>query len=260
MPESEPESIVKLADIVECEILTTFANNAKASGLNFDRWGASYTITQNATETDDAIANPITWLSPAGVDKLLFSADAKYEREAYRNGKVEYSVFVTEKNSRACERVSAYKDIKVEPRDFKLNDWISQISHSGNYAQINNFSYAVRVQVTTGAGIGSDFSDKKWTAAGGLSRTRVSVKTVDFAFSPKPTKPEPLEVIVVAPIPERKAAPPETQRIVPRNRKIIVPPGSARPAIVPQSIIRENRSITQGQQLDRVSPNGILDR
>lgn len=259
MPDGSPDGIIQLADIVECEIIKTFNENEKETGAKFEKWAANYTITQNITQTDGAGLDPLTWITPTGVRKLNIVAGAGVAQEAYRNGKAEYSVFVREPKSRACERVAAYKDIKVEPRDFKLREWVSQISHQLQDKQLNNFSYSVRVQVTTSAGIGPDFESGKWKAIGTLSRERVTVKTVDFAFAPVPGKPKPTEVIVVAPIPERTRPAASIEKLVPRQRAHGARQGSG-PAIVPQSVIIENRGITQGQQLDRVSPNGILDR
>ncbi|WP_172730189.1 hypothetical protein [Neorhizobium tomejilense] len=249
LPEDDPDSISQLADIVECEIITTFERASKVSDLNFDNWGSSYEISQNTTETNGVGVDPLTWLSPAGVTKLVYSANAKYEREAYRNGKVKFEVYVTDKTSTACDRVAKYKDIKVEPRNLKLDEWISKLARSENYARIKDFGYSVRVQVTTGAGTGPNFEDGKWTAQAGVSGKRVTVKNVDFAFSKRPSEPEPIEVIVVG---RRGAAPTET--IIPRRGQSRQQPDRPRSMQLPPSISRQNDLILKGLQFDRYAP------
>ncbi|MFK0273657.1 hypothetical protein ACIQUG_08275 [Ensifer sp. NPDC090286] len=234
LPESEPESIAKLSGIIQCEIQTTFANN-KAAASKFEHWTATYIITQYTTDNAGVGVNPITWLAPVGVDKLLYSANLDVARESYRNGKVEYS-FNLDSDRKSCEKSASYTNIKVDPSDFRLKEWVSQMSNDDT--PMNNFSYSVRVQVTTAAGVGSEFENGKWTAAGGAVGSRVAVKTVDFAFTPPPPEQKPMEVTIVS----QKAK------------------GRVRRGAVPLFNILENRSIIQGQQLDRVSPNGILDR
>lgn len=270
MPDDQPESINKLADIVECEILTAFQNNKANGGLDFSNWTSTYAITQNVTSNDDANVNPLTWISPAGVDKLLYSANAKASREAYRNGKVEYSVFVLEKHSSACARKSTYRDIYVDVRDFRLQDWVSQVSHRTE-RQMNSFSYSVRVTVTTGAGIGTDFANGKWTATNGVSHTRTTIETIDFTFSEAPKQPKPTRVIVVAPIPQgHEQLPSKTLQgsspyiLESPNRNIRPSNGAKKPSPVgpkkvPESAVDRNRGIMQLQQLDRVSPD-FLDK
>lgn len=255
MPDGDDaQSIIQLADIVQCEILTTFKQAKEKTKLDFSKWGATYVITQNTTETDNAHVDPLTWLAPAGVTKLLYASDAKREREAYRNGKVEYSVPVVDDKSQACERVGSYKNIRVEPRDFRLSEWVERISHGENYGRIDKFSYSVRVQVTTKLGIGSEFEDGKWTAIGAVSRNRETVKTVDFAFAQR-LEEKPVEVVIVD-----VKTPRQLETIVPGQGPATGPAEQKGPSPVPQSIIRQNQQSIQGLQLDRVSPTGRLDR
>lgn len=246
MPEDSPESIVKLADIIECEIITVFAENAKPGNRDFKNWTASYTITQNITSTNGAAANPVTWIAPAGVDKLLFSADAGVEREAFRNGTAEYSIFVLERESKACARVKTYKNISVDPKDFRLRDWVTQVAPD-TQKQLESFSYSVRVQVVSGAGIGTVFEDKKWTATSGLSHSRKSIKTVEFIFSEAPKPPKPTKVIVVAPIPQRPEDIKDKENTPTlMNRSTIRRPAPIRPTgprIVPDAAVDKNRQI-----------------
>ncbi|MBM7045976.1 MULTISPECIES: hypothetical protein [Rhizobium] len=267
MPDDQPESINKLADIVECEILTVFGENKSKGGFDFSNWTSTYAITQNVTANNEANVDPLTWISPAGVHKLLYSANASASREAYRNGKVEYSVFVLERHSKACARTKTYKDIHVDVTDFKLRDWVSQVSHHTE-RQMNSFSYSVRVTVTTGAGIGTDFADGKWTATNGASHTRTTIETIDFTFSELPKTPKPTRVIVVAPIPESHAQPPGKQPpgntpYILKSPNILNLPSTkgankstpAGPRRVPESAVDRNRGIMQLQQLDRITPD-----
>ncbi|MGO7587953.1 hypothetical protein [Rhizobium leguminosarum] len=256
MPEDNPESIIKLADIVECEILTVFAENAKEGGIDFSNWSANYAITQNVTSTDGVSVDPLTWLSPARVDKLIYSAGGNLEREGYRNGKVEYSVYVLEPKSKACSRARTYKDVAVSPSDFKLRDWVRQVSHPTE-KQLNNFSYSVRVQMVMSAGFGTDFADGKWTAADGLSHERKTIKTIDFSFAQLPKPPKPTKVIVVAPIPtagtDGKGATPNF--VKPQPRGGVAKPQISGPRIVPDAAVERNRRVMELQQLDRISPD-----
>ncbi|SCB12510.1 hypothetical protein [Rhizobium multihospitium] len=267
MPDAQPESINKLADIVECEILTVFKENKSQGGFDFSNWTSTYAITQNVTANDDANVDPLKWIAPAGVDKLLYSANASASREAYRNGKVEYSVFVLEKRSKACARKDTYKDIHVDVKDFRLRDWVSQVSHHTE-RQMNSFSYSVRVTVTTGAGVGADFADGKWIATGGISHARTTIETIDFTFSELPKTPKPTRVIVVAPIPESHTLPPgkELQGTSPyilKSPNILNLPSKndagkstpVGPRRVPESAVDRNRGIMQLQQLDRITPD-----
>jgi hypothetical protein len=102
MPDDRPEDIVKLADLIECEILAAFKGSAKTQLQNFDDWAATYTITQNATNTAGAGIDAIKWIAPAGVNRLIFDADAGVSREAYRWGRAEYTVRVKNEKSHAC--------------------------------------------------------------------------------------------------------------------------------------------------------------
>jgi len=260
LPNDEPASLANLADKIECEIYRAYKSAAKPSDIDFSKWAVVYTITQNATDTAAVGFDPLSWLSPARVDKLVYSGSANLEREAYRNGKAEYSVFVANTSEKTCEPDPAVPLVKVFPADFKLRDWVNQVALARNKDQLSSFSYSVRVQVTTGGGIGPDFEDGKWTAKAGVSAKRMTVNTVDFAFLPIPEKPKPQQVIVVAPIPQapKDKAGPET--LVPKKRVLKKPSATELPARVPEYLIERSRGITQGQQLDRVTPDGILDR
>ena len=258
LPDDRPGDIVQLSDLIECQILTAFKTHSKHRVQSFDDWSANYTITQNTTDTAGAGFDPVQWIAPSGVDKLVVVGDASTSREVYRWGRAEFSVRVKNPKSQACERSARYKDIRVSPSDFRLGEWVEQLGRAEN--QLTSMGYTVRVTITSKAGVGSDFANKKWTAVGGFHGSRETVRNVDFTFSPIPAAPKPTKVIVVAPIPSGGSARPlESEKlkplsnpIRPRSNQMKLPRESQPSVTVPDAAVRQNRDIQQLQRLDQL--------
>ncbi|KQZ56270.1 hypothetical protein ASD54_25345 [Rhizobium sp. Root149] len=270
LPEEGPSSILALADAVECEISNTFRSLEPEQKKKFRNWAVTYSITHNATESNKASLDPISWLTPAPVDKFLLSPRAGLESERYRNGKVEFNTKVFNTKTQACERTNKNKSFKVDPEGFLLTDWIQQVAASPN--AVGSIAYAVRVRVTTNIGLGSNFQNGRWDNTGDLGHTRVTEETVDFALSDA-TPSGPTKVVIVGGLPALSQPKPQPgtkpfMEIVPDNKFAIpgqpVQPSSKAPtqtqipsATVPEETIRRNRSTIQGLQLDRAFPEGL---
>lgn len=252
LPDHKPDSINLIADMIECEIVKAFAEYTQPERLNFAGWTAGYTITQNTTSYVSGSANPLRWISPAGVDSLVYRADADADKEGWRNAKADY-VFVVGNDTEACERVGSQRMLVVTPSDFRLREWVDQVSSSTG-KQLTGFSYSVRVTITFGGGIGADFEDGRWTVGGGIAGKRTTIRTVDFQFTPPAPPAGPQLVFVVNQPSAPSARPPSSgqksraRRPAPSNR---VP---ATQQIVPDASILRNRALQLPQLLDRASP------
>lgn len=255
MPDEQAADMNALADKIQCEISKSFQDTSVTSGYNYSGWGATYSITRNTTQSAGASLNPLKWISPAGVDKLVYNANGGADREFYRNAKVDYSVNVLKKND-SCQKAKAYKSFSVSPADFGLREWVSKISHT-NGKQLSSFSYSVRVTLTINGGIGGEFANGKWSADTGLSGKRTTLQTVDFTFSPAPPTSGPLSVKIVN-WPKSGGAEGLHDRDIPRRGQLGQRPTNTAPSgdqgPVPNSVIQQNRSLQQLQMLDRVSP------
>ncbi|UDF29728.1 UNVERIFIED_ORG: hypothetical protein LHK14_19830 [Roseateles sp. XES5] len=247
--EDDPRWVAGLSNIIQCEIYTVFSALPEEEKLDFMRWGATYTISQNAEDVAAADLNPLRWVTPARVDKFWLTGKADISRKAYRNGKAEFSVPLAYLDEKVCETAKQEK-LKADPREFRLAEWVEQVSKATVVPR--SFSYSVTVTVVGGAGLTPSFANGRAVADAALSYKRTTLKTIDFAFSGLPRDPAPTKVIIVGDA--RKAGDKITVRSKGKGK------GKAKVSSeVPESIILQNRQAIQGLQLDRVSPYG-LDR
>ncbi|MGV2165116.1 hypothetical protein ACQZ40_01950 [Agrobacterium sp. 16-172Ci] len=249
-PSDNPKEIAELSKIVSCRIESAFSKLPDSEKNKFSGWVATYQIKQTTTDVASAGVNPLTWITPARVDKFLVVGDAGASQTAFRNGKAEFSVPV--QGAQSC--VGANEKLRVTPSDFHLDAWVSQVGRAEPPPQ--KFDYSVTVEVEASAGIGPDFANGRATATGGLSFKRTTNRTVDFAFASQPNT-QPTEVVIVE---DRRQK--SIDKVVPRSgkrqgRSTETPPSSQK---IPQSVILQNRQSIMGLELDRISPFGLQNR
>ncbi|MFJ6326897.1 MULTISPECIES: hypothetical protein [unclassified Rhizobium] len=177
--------ISQLSNIVECESLNIFRNLDKKAVISRDRWLLTYTITSKAEETANVGADPLGWIVPAHIDKLVLNGRASIKRDATRTGSVEYNLRLNKKDSTACDE-KAKSRITVAPADFKLREWTNQLLASS--ARPDTFSYTIDVVVTKSASFGADIADGHFSGSPGVDGTRQTTQTVEFNFAEIPDK------------------------------------------------------------------------
>ena len=254
-PSDDPKEIADLSQIIACKIKTAFNQLPKTERDNFKGWYATYQIKRTTTDISSAGANPLAWITPARVDKLVIGGNADVGRTGFRNGKAEFSIAV--QGADLCEQQNA--KLRVTPSDFKLEEWVAQVGRAKPTP--DKFEYSVSVEVEAGVGVGPEFENGRGVASGNLSFRRKTNRTVDFAFAYRPD-PQPLKVIIVS---DRRQKAVDT--IVPRSRDLKNKSPGARPEMptppiqrVPQSVIIQNRQSIMGLELDRLSPFGLEGR
>lgn len=190
--DEEKEGIAKLSSAVECEILLAFNNIHPNNDFDVNQWIASYTITSEAEDSAAAGADPLGWIIPANVDKLVLNAGASLDRVATRTGTAEYSLRLNKSTSEVCSD-AARAPFAVTPADFRLRTWVDQVSNAT--VTPNVFSYSVDVVVTAAAHLSTDVNEHRFSGTFGASGRRKVTRTVDFAFAQIPN-PQPAKVFV----------------------------------------------------------------
>ncbi|ACM39275.1 hypothetical protein Avi_9524 (plasmid) [Allorhizobium ampelinum S4] len=239
LPDDGPANIAALSDAIQCEMGRAYQDEANAAE-KFSNWFATYEITRIGEETLTASANPLEWIVPKNVDKLVFGGSLGRNGKTTRNAKVKFSMALAADSSTACKNAQSQASIKVNPREFKIREWLGQVS-SGKSVP-NTFSYSVTFEVTESAGFKPAFANGNFNGGSELSRVLKTTRTVDFAFATEP-KDKVVNVFVTN-------APDATIKLRRGQRRTPPKDGGATPQI-PSSVLEQNNNSLLQLQLDR---------
>lgn len=232
-----PESIALLSQYVECEVLSSIDRHFPADSSPFDNWLLTYQITDEASETTGAEANPLTWLVPSGLDKLTVGANLSTERNATVNGKATYNLRLNKKERNACDADKPGR-MSVAPQ-LTIDRWIEKMTKGSRPAF---FSYSDDVVLILQGGVGSGITHGKFEGAFAIGGTRKLNKNINYSFVEINNSPQEVYVVNWP-----------SSFTTKQNGK--QPSSGSRRATsaVDQNAVNFNLLQLQGQQLDKIS-------
>lgn len=233
-------TIDKLARQIDCELKAAFPPFDKNSKKPPPHWTVTYTITENVKDSQSAGLNPLTWLTPARVDKFNVGGGAAISNETERNAKAEYNLDLYDTRDIECDSA------KGKPR-FRFEAWTKQALNTDS-SRLSSFGYTMTVTTAGGAELGADFANGRAEATAGLKSGREAVETVDFGFSKYAPPEGDLRVFVTNFPSARTSAGAQGARPVPKGIY-----QSQTPFGIPLGNLQQNRGIIQQLQIDRIN-------
>ncbi|MGV1766078.1 hypothetical protein [Rhizobium rhizogenes] len=240
LPDDEPGDLAAISDAIRCEIGKAYLEAPQAAP-KFADWYATYEITRLGESSVSVGADPLEWLIPAKLDKLVLGANAGVGAKSSRNGKAKFSVKLAEGDPDACARVSSQNKIKLDATKLKIHEWLEQVAIAKT--EPNSFSYSVSLDVTESAGLTSKIADGSFNSESGLSGSYKTTRTVDFAFATNPST-TPLQVYVT----NLTGGSQKRKPLVGTRSEAVKPTGSS---TIPQRVLDLNNDSLLQLQLDR---------
>ncbi|MFF0920487.1 hypothetical protein ACFYE8_12345 [Rhizobium leguminosarum] len=244
LDDAAPQSLGDLANMVKCQTLKAFQTLEPKSTLDLSQWYVTFTITKKTKETAGVGLDPLDWVIPSNIDKLVFHGGASASRVSTRNATVGYTQQLSEPYTIICAEASS-RPLTVTPIDFKVGEWARQVSTAGT--EPDSFGYTIDVVMTLDAYLSSDVADGHFSATGGVNGEREATRTIDFAFSQAPN-PRGAPVFVTNFPGELRVG--SEKRKTKETRKGGAAQTPEAPA--PAAVIQQNRAILQQLQIDRI--------